>query len=505
MAVKRYYADTDTTIANAYKNDLTTKATGSNMGASDVLETFFIYGQASTSSVETARILIKFPTHDITADRAAGRIPAADSVDFYLRMYNADHALSLPKDFTLSVRPVTSNWQEGNGLDMEEYKDETYDLYEGANWTTSLSGSSGAGIGTAATAVDCIDIAGVDNSNEDASFTILIPTSTGGLGGTAVTFLLDFDQNFGPGLEAAAGANKIAIGVFGATDAQIAALVIKAINAETSDNIAYATSGNGEAADDLGITAKQGSSDTQITLTMDTLGADGNITSALTGLDPSGEEGHNVIDVTAFTGGSDLALWTTEGGDYETDSHAKSQTLTFPKGTEDLELNVTALVEEWVAGSRSNYGVGVHMTGSYEAGTRSYYTKKFFARSSEYFFKRPVIEARWDSTEKDERGNFYAKSNLLSSANNTNTLYFKNYFNGVLTTITGTPSLRANVYSDSDKSYQITNEAGTTYHAADSTGAYKDDVITDTALPEVYVEWVDSSANVFCNMFLLGS
>ena len=40
MAIKRYTANADTTITNAFKHDISTRATGSNMGASDSLEVF---------------------------------------------------------------------------------------------------------------------------------------------------------------------------------------------------------------------------------------------------------------------------------------------------------------------------------------------------------------------------------------------------------------------------------------------------------------------------------
>ena len=53
MAIKRYHANADNTITNAFKADLSTRGTGSNMGAADVLEVFSIYGQASGS---TARL-----------------------------------------------------------------------------------------------------------------------------------------------------------------------------------------------------------------------------------------------------------------------------------------------------------------------------------------------------------------------------------------------------------------------------------------------------------------
>ena len=142
MAIKRFYATKDTTITNAYKANLTTRATGSNMGEADTLELFSIYAQANTSSHEMSRALIDFNVDAITNARASGSIPASGSVEFYLRMFNVAHALTTPKDFTLSVRPITTDWQEGQGLDMETYKDVTRDKVEGSNWNIAMSGSS---------------------------------------------------------------------------------------------------------------------------------------------------------------------------------------------------------------------------------------------------------------------------------------------------------------------------------------------------------------------------
>ena len=96
MGIKRYIANADTTITNALRSNLRTRGTGANMGASDILETFSIYGQASGStglSSELSRILIKFPVTDISTDRTAGTIPASGSIKWVLRMYNAEHGL----------------------------------------------------------------------------------------------------------------------------------------------------------------------------------------------------------------------------------------------------------------------------------------------------------------------------------------------------------------------------------------------------------------------------
>ena len=56
MGIKRYHALKDTTMTNAFDVALKNRATGSNMGASDILETFSIYGQETTSSTELSRI-----------------------------------------------------------------------------------------------------------------------------------------------------------------------------------------------------------------------------------------------------------------------------------------------------------------------------------------------------------------------------------------------------------------------------------------------------------------
>jgi hypothetical protein len=116
---------------------------------------------------------------------------------------------------------------------------------------------------------------------------------------------------------------------------------------------------------------------------------------------------------------------------------------TFESGGENLEVDITGLVEQWILGTSgqspggingfNNYGVGLFLTASQASSSvRSYYTKRFSARSSEYFFKRPVIEARWDSSKKDNRGNFIVSSSYLSPDDNKNTVYIYNYYRGQL-------------------------------------------------------------------------
>jgi len=282
MGIKRYIASADNTITDAFKSDLSTRGTGSNMGAADVLETFSIYAQATTASLERSRILVDFPVTSISTDRTNTDIPASGSVRFYLKLFNAPHGQTLPRDFTLTVAAVSASWEEGHGLDMEEYTDLTHDKV-GSSWVNAMSGTT----------------------------------------------------------------------------------------------------------------------------------------------------------------------WTSEGGDY----HAAPRfDVSFDDGTEDLEVDITNVVEDWIAGTKEKYGLGVFLTASQEDGaSRSYYTKKFFGRGSEFFFKRPHLEARWDSSNKDNRSNFYYSSSLAPANDNLNTLYLYNYVRGQLRDLpaVGTGQLNVDIYSGS--------------------------------------------------------
>lgn len=278
MALKRYFSNADNTISNAYQENLTIRATGSNMGASDILETFAILGQVSSSTngleSELSRVLIQFPVSDIITDRTAGNIPASGSVSFYLKIYNAEHTRTTPKDFELTVSAVSASWQEGDGMDLENYTDTTYDV-RGSNWIRSSASVS----------------------------------------------------------------------------------------------------------------------------------------------------------------------WASQGGDYHS---SPTSTVSMATGRENIEVDVSEFVEQWIRGAsfanqyqatstaKPNYGFGIKLADSFETGEKSYYTKKFFGKGTQFFHRRPHIEARWDSARRDNRGDFYLSSSMVPGYENLNKLYVYNYVRGRL-------------------------------------------------------------------------
>jgi hypothetical protein len=412
MAIKRYTADADTTITNAYKANLEIRGTGSNMGQSDILEVFSIFAQANISSSELERILIKFPASassagNISYDRSQGNIPASGSVSFYLRMFSAKHSQTTPKDFNLIISAVSQSWTEGLGLDMEEYSDLGV-----ANWINATDTKIQASASVHFVAI---------GPAADQTITLT---------GSSANYIFTATGSFDPW-----AANSFLIG--GTPDDMASNFKTLIINSASSDFSASVAEcyGNNRC----------------VTIYAATAGATANtnaLTSSLAGFATvtGSQTGVNAL----FAGGADATSWTTEGGDYLTDS-SSSFTASFDTGFENIDLNITPLVEQWISDTKSNYGVGVRLSATEDSATDSYYTKMFFARGSQFFFKRPYIEARWDSSKKDDRGSFYYSSSLAPAADNLNTIYLYNYVRGQLKNIPaiGTGSILVSIYSGS--------------------------------------------------------
>ena len=219
----------------------------------------------------------------------------------------------------------------------------------------------------------------------------------------------------------------------------------------------------------------------------------------------SWEEGYGLdMETYADTGyanwlsSSQTTQWVNEGGDYYENIEVSQF---FENGLEDLELDITSIVEQWLDGSIENNGMILRLSSSLEEGNTSYYTKRFFARGSEYFYKRPWIEARFDNTKKDDRGQFYAASPSVPEQLNYNTLYIYNRFRGKLYDLptVGTGAVYVKLYSSPELPLgtPLTQLGGidTATGSWESTGIYKASVAIDTDLDTVYDVWFDASGS----------
>ena len=331
MSIKRYIANKDSTITNAFMANLKTRGTKANMGESDVLEVYSLYGQLNNTSSELSRILVEFPVNEILTDRQQLKIPQSGSVEFYLKLSNAEHAYSTPKKFNLSVFPVSGGWEEGFGLDMENYTD-----LGTVNWLSSSQTSS----------------------------------------------------------------------------------------------------------------------------------------------------------------------WNSAGSDFLTSSEV---TQYFERGNEDLEINITPFVESWLTGSLTNDGLVIKLPELLESQERSYFTKKFFARGSQFFFKRPCIEARFDDSIRDDRNYFFKSSSLAPQADNINRLYMYNRHRGMLADIGGnlTASVFCSLYSGTlgpaGLPLEIKNNLnlGFIEAARIRKGIYEAQLCVETDAQVLFDVWHDGNNNYF--------
>ena len=71
-----------------------------------------------------------------------------------------------------------------------------------------------------------------------------------------------------------------------------------------------------------------------------------------------------ILTVATTQSGSYATPWTTIGGDYHTDPEPVSKA--FETGLEDLEVDVTTIVESWLTTPASNYGFGNLVCGLYQ-------------------------------------------------------------------------------------------------------------------------------------------
>lgn len=217
-------------------------------------------------------------------------------------------------------------------------------------------------------------------------------------------------------------------------------------------------------------------------------------------LTASWEEGHG-LDLDTYTdlGASNWEsssygnVWGSPGGDFDTTTVF---TQSFESGLEDLEINISSVVDDWLNGSLTNNGLVIAMSSSFETGSDSYYKKMFSARGSEFFFKRPCIEVRWNDSLNDDRANTFRSSSLASSEDNISTLYLYNRIRGTYKNIPGIDygdSIYVSVYSNSSG---LGDVLSFTTGGLDKTGIYTASLSINSS-GTVYDMWHNNSGVIY--------
>jgi hypothetical protein len=597
MSIKRYIATKDNTIAAAYRENLSSKSFQANMGASDILEVFSIYGQAASSSLEMTRILSEFPVASISKDRINNVLPASGSVNFKLRFFNSDHGQTTPKNYQIVAHPVLQEWTEGDGLDMESYLNT-----EASNWLSASAGtvwhSTGSDYGKSTYITSSIPMehtqtlaAGTEDLNIDVTGLVeeWIKYYQGAAGITAAEGSITFNNSFQNSLKRAptasiainnttnlgnatelvlkdadglshtfttnngtaydASANNI-IGTSGADNVnkigQAIALSVNAANSTTSGKITAAPTDASSAT----VTFTHATSGTKGNgqINTEALGNSNTITNFTSGLDDPfiiirSHEGQEIKYVFLASGTAAYAVGNTwhlgiganaaatatileERIDLDFKSKITinknsailnmTQSATGLHGNTNISSNIASdangvtIVDFTGSAGMPNYGVVIKLAEEYENGSkkRSYYTKKFLARGSHEYLRRPALEAQWDSSIKDDR-NYVAKSSSLAPASeclNTVFLYNKrrgsfydlpNTGSGLVVSLHATPS-------PTSAGEQLVPSAGGVVAASvrfaaaskHSMGVYKASFAYTGSQTFVYDVWAKSTAGV---------
>ena len=174
---------------------------------------------------------------------------------------------------------------------------------------------------------------------------------------------------------------------------------------------------------------------------------------------------------------------------------------TFVTGTEDMEIDITTwLTANWNAPANTTFLITLPPSITNGANNEeNYYTKKFFSRSSEYFFKRPVIEARSEDAIYDNRGNFKAENKALSAGQNTQKIFLYNSIEGERTNFTPPAQdeeLYVRIYTDADRTTLADIDGVNDWLEGEehSTGIYFTEVILkDNSVSKIYDEWYYSA------------
>jgi hypothetical protein len=263
MAFYRSFFSHDTWITNAAPDsNLSYRASGSNHGKSTSLNVFARKAEINSSSIELARTIVRFDLTELSGKIYSDRVIPSSSVSYFLKMFDKKHDDTVPTSYDLFVYPLSRSFDEGNGIDDDNYRDIGY-----ANWINSTS----------------------------------------------------------------------------------------------------------------------------------------------------------------------IQTWTVTGSDFLTTNYG-SASQHFDGGSEDLEVDVTDIVKNWLTGAIANNGLVIKLGNTEESNGDNYFKKVFYGRESKYVGKIPYLEARWNDVVKDNRNNFAYNLN--------NKLFLYNFIRGELTAVTEPVSVR---------------------------------------------------------------
>ena len=170
----------------------------------------------------------------------------------------------------------------------------------------------------------------------------------------------------------------------------------------------------------------------------------------------------------------------------------------FVQGTEDLDIDITAIVSATLAGQIPDAGLRIAFAASLETDTHSYFVKRFASSQAFNAEKHPVLYVRYDDSIQDDTNNLFLDS--------TSYLFLYNYVRGApanlmsgSSTITGTNSLVLQLQTPISGGLYSLYFSGSQYFSGHNpqVGIYSASVLVPLNDPNLVPQWQQSGSITF--------
>lgn len=131
------------------------------------------------------------------------------------------------------------------------------------------------------------------------------------------------------------------------------------------------------------------------------------------------DEGRKDSGYSNWVNATSIVPWVTPGTDFISSVSASQH---FDSGFEDLNLDISNIMNAFLTGGIPNNGIIVKFPTPYETGSQDFYVKKFFSQHAVVPERAPRLEARWSDTIEDDRSNIKYE--------NSGSLFYYKFLNG---------------------------------------------------------------------------
>ena len=357
-----------------------------NFGRDQILEVKkFFY---NNSFNHQTRALINFSGTDFTEMSQSIVDGKITNPKFYLRLYEAEGNSEMTEEYKLAIQSISQSWIEGTGKFEDNPKNTN-----GCSWNNRSNAIGG-------TEVEWSTQTSVGNTFASGTLTI----GRGNFENQEIT-IGGVDFVFVTGSTA----------VFDNSSTEI--FVLSGSTRDISANNLTASINNSSSLHGLSITASRGGTGVVI-LSGSVAGTLGNHSAASSSVLFT----FNGDKTKAVEGGTDTTTAVNANGPSVLNVSQSEQS--FTNESADVEVDVTNMVNMWLQGQYSNYGMQIRFSGSQETDSSTFGHLKFFSSNTHTIYS-PRLEVRWDDHSPCTGSNTGSLNELTMSGLADNFLYMR--------------------------------------------------------------------------------